>query len=243
MKKIIGMMPCLLLIVLLISQSAFAISTSESDLVITINDAGGDVGSIVKVPICISGVYEYPINSIDMKLIYNLDALELISIDSGEIVTNHSSCFSFSTFKNYDSCQISILFKDESNGKSPISESGIFANLNFKIKKLGKSWVNLDNLLVMSKTKSSPLSYALDSYKWGTGLVEGTVDGKSVEEDVYIEPGSVKVDKSSLADVSVTMPYKCNSLANVKNGTSALSKGTDYTVSGNTAVILRSLLH
>ncbi|HEX9061484.1 MAG TPA: cohesin domain-containing protein, partial [Clostridia bacterium] len=242
MKKIIGMMPCLLLIVLLISQSAFAMSPSASDLVITIKNAGGDVGSIVKVPICINGAYKYPVNSIDMKLIYNLDALELISIDPGEIVTNPSSCFSFSTFKNYDSCQISILFKDESNGKSPIIESGIFANLNFKIKKLGKSWVNLDNLLIMSNTKSSPLSYGFYSYIFGTGLVEGTVDGKSVEENVYIEPGSIKVDKSALTDVSVTMPYKCSSLANVKNGTSALSKGTDYTVSGNTAVIKKSYL-
>lgn len=59
-----------------------------------------------------------------------------------------------------------------------------------------------------------------------------------------ITPTTAAFDKnvSKQADIGVTMTLNGNTLSAIKNGTTALTAGTDYTVSGNSVTILKSYL-
>lgn len=72
-------------------------------------------------------------------------------------------------------------------------------------------------------------------------LVYGKEPGNAVNSAV-ISPTTAAFDKYSPKDAAVSVNYNGNALDNIKNGTAALVKGTDYTVSGNTVTISASYL-
>ncbi len=78
------------------------------------------------------------------------------------------------------------------------------------------------------------------------GIIDAVLEGMNtvIPPDSTISPTEATFDKntSGQADIAVTMTLKGNTLSAIKNGTTALTAGTDYTVSGSTATILKSYL-
>lgn len=72
-------------------------------------------------------------------------------------------------------------------------------------------------------------------------LVYGKEPGNAVNSAV-ITPTTAAFDKYSPKDVAVSVNYNGNTLNGIYNGTAALVKGTDYTVSGNTITIASAYL-
>lgn len=71
--------------------------------------------------------------------------------------------------------------------------------------------------------------------------VFGNEPGNTVDSST-ITPETAAFDKYLPSNINVTVNYKNNTLNTIKNGTAALVKGTDYTVSGNTVTIASSYL-
>ncbi len=78
------------------------------------------------------------------------------------------------------------------------------------------------------------------------GIIDAVMEGMNtvIPPNSAISPTEATFDKSTSgqADIAVTMTLEGNTLSAIKNGTTALAAGTDYTVSGSTATILKSYL-
>ena len=247
MKKLVGILVSLVLVISLISP-AFAATKID----ISVGTAKGDVGTNVVVPVKFSGVEKLQISNVNFKLAYEKNLVELVSIDPGEIITNPSSNF----FYSISSRIANLMFVDESIGKQPIKKNGVFVNLNFRIKKAGTAKITLDAFGAINAKNYTSISYTF------TG---GTVTGKAVatptatptpevtatptpevtvtptpEVPAAITPSEIKVDKSALTDISLA--FSGSTLSEIKNGTGTLILNTDYTVSGDTVTIKKSYL-
>jgi aryl-phospho-beta-D-glucosidase BglC (GH1 family) len=111
-------------------------------------------------------------------------------------------------------------------------------------------WVTVDtekvNLIEPSLWKDEDgkyigLDHMVDLGANGTHV--GAADTSSTD-NAYISPTTAVFDKdpAAQADITVTMTLNGNTLNAVRNGTGPLVQGTDYTVSGTTATILKSYL-
>ncbi|HEX9059642.1 MAG TPA: X2-like carbohydrate binding domain-containing protein, partial [Clostridia bacterium] len=228
MRKVVSILVSLMLLVSIVSQSAFA--TTPTMFGITVGNVEGSVGSTVKVPVSFLNGAALAVNNVDFKLAYDPNVLELISIDPGEIASNPTVNFS----SYISSGKASLLFVDETGGKEPISKSGVFANLNFKIITATKSLITFYSLGALNQMQLSKSS--------GFSLIEGSVAGTEVSTQNSVTPGNVKVDKAALTDVSVAVAPESN-FADIQNGSISLIKDTDYTVSGSNVVIKKSYLN
>lgn len=227
MKKLIGIMVSLFLVVLLFSQSAFALTPAKFS--ITVGTAQGDVGSMVTVPIRFICAEQFPVSNVDFKLAYDTSVLQLVSINPGEIVPNPSVNFDSAIYAD----KASFLFVDESNDNYPIKKTGIFANLNFTIKKAGTSKISLASLGAIDDNNLAPISYTFS---------EGAVEGKEIcTSSAGITPSEIWSNPSSVNDVSITTSG--STLSDIKNGTASLIKDTDYTTSGTSVTIKKSYLN
>ena len=228
MRKVVSILVSLILLVSIVSQSAFA--TTPTMFGITVGNAEGLVGSTVKIPVSFLNGAALAVNNIDFKLAYDPNALELISIDPGEIVTYPAVNFS----SYISSGKASLLFVDESGGKDPISKSGVFANLNFKIKTAAKSQITFYSLGALNEMLLRKSS--------GFSLIEGSVAGTEISTQNSVTPDNVKIDKAALDDVSIAVTPESN-FADIQNGSVSLIKDTDYTVSGAKVVIKKSYIN
>ncbi len=75
-------------------------------------------------------------------------------------------------------------------------------------------------------------------------LAVTVVDTTSAANDSAIAPVTASFDKKTAnqADIPVTLTLNGNTLTSIKNGSAALTAGTDYTVSGNTVTIKKAYL-
>ncbi len=82
------------------------------------------------------------------------------------------------------------------------------------------------------------------NYQWPYSIWEIGVYGPESELSSSISPTVAVFDKSSAkaADIAVTLDPKSNILNEIKNGTSVLVSGRDYTISGNTLLIKKEYL-
>ncbi len=201
----------------------------KPELAITAGNAKGYVGDTVTLPVTFSGTEKYPIYDVIFGVNYDKDALELVTVSPGTIVTNPSINFTSSN----SSGKVVFLFTDESMGSSPINKDGVFVNLSFKIKKVGSSKIAFFDLE----------SFAEIQYPFNIKYTDGVVEGIYKNSDSTISPTAIKVDKSALADVSISISPNGDNLAEIKNGSGTLVKGTDYIVTGSLAVIKKSYLN
>ncbi|HEX9061062.1 MAG TPA: cohesin domain-containing protein [Clostridia bacterium] len=197
-------------------------------LAVAAGNAKGYVGDTVTLPVTFSGTEKYPIYDVTFDVNYDKDALELVTVSPGNIVTNPSINFASSN----NSGKVVLLFTDESMGNSPINKDGVFVNLSFKIKKVGSSKITFSKL-----TSFNELQGPVD-----IKYIEGVVEGIYKDSDSTISPTAIKVDKSAPTDVSVAVFPNGDNLAEIKNGSGTLVRGADYIVSGSLAVIKKSYL-
>ncbi len=228
MKKVIGILVALIMLVSFFMQSAFALTPPK--FMINVGSVEGEIRSIVTVPVRFVCAEQFPVNNIDFSLSYDKDILELVSVNSGEIVTNTPVNFSSSI----DSGKVSLLFADKSAGSMPISKTGVFANLNFKIKKAGTSKIDLVSFGAVNDNKLNPIQY---NFSWGS------VIGKEMSGYEIVSRGQVRVNKEALTDVTVDLgPIGTNLISEIKNGAGILVKGTDYSVSESIITIKKDYL-
>jgi hypothetical protein len=76
----------------------------------------------------------------------------------------------------------------------------------------------------------------------GRGIVYGDPSGTVPPASSTITPTSATFSKKRPANIQVTMTLNGNTLLGIKNGTTSLVQGTDYTVSGNTVTISKTYL-
>lgn len=201
----------------------------KPELAITAGNAKGYVGDTVTLPVTFSGAEKTPIYDVVFGVNYDKDALELVAVSPSSIVTNPSINFTSSSSNG----KVVFLFTDESMGSSPINKDGVFVNLGFKIKKVGSSKITFFDLE----------SFAEIQYPFNIKYTDGVVEGIYKNSDSTISPTEIKVDKSALTDVSISIYPNGDNLAEIKNGSGALVRGTDYIVSGSLAVIRKSYLN
>lgn len=79
---------------------------------------------------------------------------------------------------------------------------------------------------------------------WNSGLVFIAAFATGNSNNSAITPTAAAFDKSAAkqADIPVTLTLNGNTLAGITNGTTALTAGTDYTVSGTTVTIKKAYL-
>ncbi|MGB8451426.1 MAG: glycoside hydrolase family 9 protein [Anaerocolumna sp.] len=64
----------------------------------------------------------------------------------------------------------------------------------------------------------------------------------NAESSSSISPVTATFDKYTPSDISVTVNYNDNTLTTIKNGTTALVQGTDYTLSGDNVILSKNYL-
>ncbi|WP_274653531.1 X2-like carbohydrate binding domain-containing protein [Paenibacillus humicola] len=99
---------------------------------------------------------------------------------------------------------------------------------------------NVGQYVVYSVSGLPNVQHTLKGVKTGgTYLI---VDGFKVTADSLLGTASGSLDRDQPADVTVTLPNGTASLTGIKNGSAALAKDTDYTVSGNSVTIKKDYL-
>ncbi len=204
----------------------------QENLGVTVGTASGKSGDVVTVPVTFSNVAKAgSVGTCNFYLGYDASLLEATSVAAGSIVTNAASNFS-STINNGT---ISFVFLDNTIGSELIKTDGVFANISFKLKstsskvttaitnKTGGAFgdANMNKITNVTKTDGSV-----------------TIDVGDVVLDPSITPTTATFDKYVPADVSVALTPNGNTF----KGITGLTQGTDYTVSGNSVVILKSYL-
>ncbi len=82
------------------------------------------------------------------------------------------------------------------------------------------------------------------NHSWPYSIFEIGVYGPESELSASISPTVAVFDKSPAkrADISVSLSPKSNTLIEIRNGSSALTPGTDYTVTGDTLILKKEYL-
>lgn len=205
-------------------QGAFALSGTT----LTIGSVSGTVGSNVTVPINFSDVPASGIGNIDFVVDFDSSALDVVSVDAGNIVKNPSADFDKSILAG----KVVLFFFDDTVGNRPISSDGTFANITFKIKSAVASTVKVESIGAVN---------APNLYTVVVTTVDGTVKG-SMQSTNSVSPDIVTYDTVALPQLTVTINTSA-SLTDIKNGTGVLIKGTDYVVSGNSVSIAKGYLN
>jgi endoglucanase len=111
-------------------------------------------------------------------------------------------------------------------------------------------WATVDtakyNLVEPTLWKNSSGKYIGLDHEVNLGANGTHVGGSTTpaENDSAISPATTSFDKNTTkqADIAVTMTLNGNTLSAIRNGSTALVSGTDYTASANTVTILKSYL-
>ncbi|OPX42268.1 cellulosomal-scaffolding protein A precursor [Ruminiclostridium hungatei] len=203
----------------------------QENLGVTVGTASGKAGDVVTVPVTFSNVSKAgSVGTCNFYLGYDANLLEVTSVAAGPIVTNAASNFSSS----YGNGTISFVFLDNTIGNELIKTDGVFANIKFTLKstptkvttpitnKTGGAFgdANMSKITNVTKTDGSV-----------------TIDVGGVQTP-SITPTTATFDKYVPADVAVTLTPNGNTF----KGITGLTQGTDYTVSGNSVVILKGYL-
>ena len=203
---------------------------STDNLEVSIGEVTGNTGETVTVPVNFKNVSKVGnVITCNFYINYNSSLLEPVSVSAGDIVKNSS--VNFASQINKSTSSISFLFLDDTLGDQLITQDGVFAYIDFKV--LG------------SAGQTARLQFT-DEGAFGDGNMSrinavNKVDGSVVigaEEGPTISPSTEVFDKYRPSNIRITLSPNGSSFV----GITGLSKGTDYTVSGNTVTILGSYL-
>ena len=162
---------------------------------------------------------------------YDTSLLEATAVAAGPIITNAGVNFS----SRISNGSISFLFLDNTIGSELIKNDGVFANITFKIKST-------------TKEIETPVAF-MEGGAFGDGdmkrltsvnLNNGSVDIiKVIVQEPTISPATTSFLQGSAADLKVELTANGNTF----KGITGLTQGTDYIVTGNTVIILKSYLN
>ena len=203
------------------------------NLNVTIGTAAGKSGQTVTVPISFANVAKVNnVGTCNFYVTYDTSLLEVSKVAAGPIIKN--AAVNFSNGINKDG-SISFLFLDNTIGNELIMEDGVFANITFKIKDTTQEVV-------------TPVAFKAGG-AFGDGsmaklttvnLTDGNVEiNKVITQDPKISVETAAIVKGTAGDLKVELTPNGNTF----NGITGLTKGTDFTVAGDTVTILKSYLN
>ncbi|PYG86532.1 carbohydrate binding protein with CBMX2 domain [Ruminiclostridium sufflavum DSM 19573] len=203
------------------------------NLNVSIGTASGKAGESVTIPVSFANVSKVNnVGTCNFYVTYDTGLLEATAVSAGTIVTNAGVNFSSSINKDGS---ISFLFLDNTIGNELIKADGVFANITFKIKDT-------------TKEVSTPVAFKAGG-AFGDGsmtklstviFTDGSVDiNKVVSQDPVISPVTKSFVQGMVSDFTVSLTPNGSTF----KGITGLTKGTDYTVSGDSVTILKSYLN
>jgi hypothetical protein len=113
--------------------STSQIQSSGEKLNVNIGVGQGSVDGDVTIPIEFNNDSEVCVDACDFKIMFDPSVLEATGVTYGDIVVAGNE--SFTSEIDNSKGVISFLFMDNTLGKQPIVEMGIFSNITFKVKK------------------------------------------------------------------------------------------------------------
>lgn len=197
---------------------------------VNIGNATGMTGDTVTVPISLQNVKEVGnVLALNFYVNYDNTYLEVVSVEPGDVVVNPEVNFVTNNLANTG--VISVIYLDETDGSELITNDGVLANIKFKV--LG------------TKDITTPVSFkdggAFVTPKYKeiiTNKTGGSVSIKPILQP-QISPTIVTFNVHDATDLKVTIVPNGNTF----KGITGLTKGVDYTVSGNTVTILKTYLY
>ncbi|QNU67301.1 hypothetical protein EHE19_001810 [Ruminiclostridium herbifermentans] len=192
----------------------------------------GQEGEIVSVPISFDNVTEMNnVMACDFKVGYDSNLLEAVSVEPGSIVTNAGVDF---TADISAASGVISLFINSTEDSQSISEDGVFANINFRLKTPSAAEVitPVEIKEIGDFTGLNLNQIAINKTNGSVTIIRTTV----VESQ--INPSNTSFVIGSTDSLKITLTPNGNTF----NGISGLRQGTDYTVSGNTVTIRDSYL-
>ncbi|QNU67302.1 hypothetical protein EHE19_001815 [Ruminiclostridium herbifermentans] len=201
----------------------------DHPLTLKIENVIGEPDSIINVPVTLTGIeYCGNVGTFNFYIKYDKAFLEAVSVTAGEIIKNPN--VNFSTNINTDKGTISFVFLDNTLGDELITSNGVLANIQFKTLLSGTTTVKFDDKFAFADGSINVIPYV--------NLTPGNIDITAIELFPKINPTSVSFDMYSVTDIPVTITPNGHTF----RGITGLTKGIDYTVSGNTVTILKSYL-
>ncbi len=205
--------------------------TNTLDL--SVGKVTGKEGETVAVPISFANVATMGnVMSCNFKVSYDTNLLEAVSVEPGSIVTNAGANFS----ANISTTSGAIsLFLDSTEENQSISEDGVFAYINFKLKTPTaaqiKTPVEINNIGAFSDLNLNKM--LVTTINGDITIIRTTIP------DTRINPSMVTYDLGSTSYLSITLDLNSNTF----KGITGLRSGTDYTVSQNTVTIFDTYMN
>ncbi len=183
----------------------------------------GNIGDTVTVPVTFKNL-KSKLNNCDFTLLFDNNAVELTSVDAGSIVTNPSVNFTSSIGNG----KAVLLFVDESAGNQPITNGGVFANLNFRIKS-GSSKITLERLGSFNDPDLKDIAVTFTS-----GIINHVIPPTTPEPEFYTTNTVTIGNVSGKAEDTIKVPITFHNFEAINN--------CDFTLSyDSNAVELRSV--
>ncbi len=197
---------------------------------VNIGNAAGLPGDTVTVPITLQNVKDVGnVLALNFYVSYDNTNLEVVSVEPGDIVVDPKVNFTANTSANTG--VISVIYLDNTDGSELITNDGVLANIKFKI--LG------------TKVTTTPVSFkdggafvSPDYKEIITNKTGGSVSIKAILQP-QINPTIVTFNVHDATDLKVAITPNGNTF----KGITGLTKGVDYTVSGDTVTILKGYLN
>jgi hypothetical protein len=181
----------------------------DQKVTVEIGNVKGEPGDTVEIPVSFKYVPQNGINNCDFKLLFNKDAIEIISIEAGSIV--QLPIVNFSANKD-DQGYLLFLYSDATQGSMQITSDGIFAVIKAKIKDTAVSGdykLSLNSVGSFSSCKNNKIEQILPSFVEGKVTVEAEAATPTPVPTPVVDGFKVIVgDFSGKAGSTVTVPVK-----------------------------------
>ncbi|TYQ16976.1 UNVERIFIED_CONTAM: dockerin type I repeat protein [Acetivibrio alkalicellulosi] len=204
-------------------------SESEEPLVIQIGRASGFKNHIVEVPISFSNVPTCGLDHFEFKLKYELEDIEIIGIEPGDIVMNPEKDLGASL--NYDESSILFVFTDESAvGKRNIKNDGVFATIIIRVKNESEKFSLIE--LLNQRPLFSNYDYTMMPFVFKSGGVNLNESGTDEVNKGEISAPVIDLFTVELEDISarkgetIEIPIYLKDLPD--HGIDGLSFGLNY---------------
>ncbi|QNU67288.1 hypothetical protein EHE19_001720 [Ruminiclostridium herbifermentans] len=203
-----------------------------SDLYVTIGDGAGKKGDVITVPVTMANVAKVGnVGTFNFYVGYDKALLKATKVEAGEIVKNAAVNFSTQIKEG----TISFVFLDNTIGDELITEDGVVAYITFEV--LGAYKQTTPVAFKEGGAFGDGNMAKITKIKFESGSV--AIDGEELpSKPATIAPTAVIFDKYAPADIKITLTPNGNTFV----GITGLTKGTDYTVSGDTVTLLKSYL-
>ncbi len=194
----------------------------------------GNEGEIVAVPISFANVANMGnVMVCDFKVSYDTNLLEAVSVEPGSIVPNAED--NFGSYINTTGGAIGFLYTDYTVGSQVISEDGVFANINFKLKTPASTEI-------ITQVQINQIG-AFGDPSINKMLVLKTDGYVKIIRTTILEPTINPLMSSFVLGSANNLIITLSPNGKTFKGISGLSVGTDYSVSGNIVTIINSYMN